>query len=105
MADNARKVSACPSVNSVAATDSLVGYAAANGVPNTVLVPLSVVLGNTAATHRIKNGFSLVVTTPYTPANSTANSTVEKGTVMWDTSYMYIATANGHIKRATLSDF
>lgn len=40
---------------------------------------------------------------PNTPANSTI--TIQKGSVLYDSNYLYIATANNTLKRVALSAF
>ena len=62
------------------------------GIRNTVTV--ANLLGNSSANVVIQN---------VTPANGTI--TVQKGTIMFDSSFIYIATANNVIKKVALSAF
>ena len=64
------------------------------GTPITKKVTVGNLLGNTSANVVIYNS---------TPANSTI--TVKKGTILFDTSYLYVAVANNTLKRVALSSF
>ena len=65
-----------------------------SGTPTTKKVTVANLLGNSAANVVIQN---------VTPANGTI--TVTKGTIMFDSSFIYIATANNVIKKVALSAF
>jgi hypothetical protein len=106
VAQESRKVSDCAQVNSLSTAALILVFDTSNTVANTYLVSSQNLLANTPADHKVANGYNFVLKgSVSTPANSTANSTVEKGTVAWDSSYLYVATSNGHFKRAALSDF
>lgn len=76
------------------ADDLLVIVDDVTGTPTTKKVTVGNFLGNSSAN---------VVIYSATPANSTI--TVKKGTLMFDNTYLYIATANNVLKRVTLSSF
>jgi hypothetical protein len=48
------------------------------------------------------NGTSIIIEQSHTPAD---NATCTAGTMWWDTSYIYVCTASGTVKRAALSTF
>ena len=68
------------------------------------------VLGNVANNNLVMSNNvtlsanTLVIRRAYTPMNSTALE-VAKGTVFFDSNYLYIATSDNHVKRLPLSDF
>jgi len=59
----------------------------------------NVTLSNTA----VLSANAVVVRNSQTPANSTI--TVTKGTIFYDSDYLYVAVANNTLKRVTLSSF
>lgn len=104
-ASNARKASVFAANNGLAANDSVIGVTTADGSPNNCLVTVQALLSNSSADHVTRAGYDLRVGTTATPTNSTSNSAIVKGTIFWDTDYVYVATANGVTKRSALSTF
>jgi hypothetical protein len=94
MSDRAKKITELTALTAPVAVDLLVIVDDPTGTPITKYVTVGNLLGNAAANVVIYNS---------TPANS--NITVKKGTLMFDTSYLYIATANNTLKRVALSTF
>ena len=94
MSDRAKKISELSALTAPAAVDLLVIVDDPTGTPITKYVTVGNLLGNAAANVVIYNA---------TPANSTI--TVKKGTLMFDTDYLYIATANNTLKRIALTAF
>ena len=94
MSDRAKKITELTALTAPVAVDLLVIVDDPTGTPITKYVTVGNLLGNAAANVVIYNS---------TPANSTI--TVKKGTLMFDTSYLYIATANNVLKRVALSTF
>ena len=94
MSDRAKKITELTALTAPVAVDLLVIVDDPTGTPITKYVTVGNLLGNAAANVVIYNS---------TPANSTI--TVKKGTLMFDTSYLYIATANNTLKRLALSAF
>jgi len=95
MSDRAKKISELPALTTPVAEDLVVIVDDPSGTPITKYVTVGNLLGNSTANVTIFN------TT--TPANSTI--TVKKGTLMFDSSYLYVATANNTLKRLALSAF
>lgn len=110
MADQGVKASGLPVwANSVSGNVSVIIVTRNNPVPNTYIVDLSVVYSNSQfdivlGDSNKLSAYTLIVRSNVTPTNSTS-TTVAQGTVFWDTSFFYVATANNHVKRAALSDF
>jgi hypothetical protein len=94
MSDRAKKITELTALTAPVAVDLLVIVDDPTGTPITKYVTVGNLLGNAAANVVIYNS---------TPANSTI--TVKKGTLMFDTSYLYVATANNTLKRIALSSF
>jgi hypothetical protein len=94
MSDRAKKITELTALTAPVAVDLLVIVDDPTGTPITKYVTVGNLLGNAAANVVIYNS---------TPANSTI--TVKKGTLMFDTSYLYVATANNTLKRVALSTF
>lgn len=94
MSDRAKKITELTALTSPANTDVLVIHdASANATKQiTVLNLTDTIYANT-----------LVVTGNSTPANSSV--TVTKGTIFYDTSFLYIAVADNTLKRIPLSTF
>ena len=84
------KTSELPPASTLANTDLLVVVRSPNSSPTTNTVTL--------------NTLRAVLPIANTPANSSA-LTVLGGTLLYDASYLYIATANNTVKRAALSAF
>lgn len=94
MADNVKKTSELSTSNGVAGSDRVVILKDPATSPSTRTVTVANLLGNSQANVVIRN---------VTPSNSTI--TVTKGTIFFDDTYLYIATANNVLKRVTLSSF
>ena len=94
MADKALKISELTALTSISGGDLLVIVDDPTGTPVTKKVTVANWLGNSSANVVIQN---------VTPANGTI--TVTKGTIMFDSSFIYIATANNVIKKVALSAF
>jgi len=94
MSDRAKKISELTALAAPAAEDLMVIVDDPSGTPTTKYVTVGNLFGNSSANVVIYNA---------TPANSTI--TVKKGTLMFDTSYLYIATANNTLKRIALTAF
>ena len=94
MADKALKISELTAITAPSGDDILVIVDDPSGTPTTKKVTVANLLGNSSANVVIQN---------VTPANGTI--TVKKGTIMFDSSFIYIATANNVIKKVALSAF
>ena len=94
MSDRAKKISELSALTAPAAVDLLVIVDDPTGTPITKYVTVGNLLGNAAANVVIYNA---------TPANSTI--TVKKGTLIFDSNYLYVATANNTLKRIALTAF
>jgi hypothetical protein len=94
MADKALKISELNALTAPSGDDILVIVDDPTGTPVTKKVTVANLLGNSSANVVIRN---------VTPANGTI--TVTKGTIMFDSSFIYIATANNVIKKVALSAF
>lgn len=94
MSDRAKKITELSALTAPAADDLLVIVDDVAGTPITKKVTVGNLLGNTSANVVIYNS---------TPANSSI--TVKKGTILFDTSYLYVAVANNTLKRVALSSF
>lgn len=94
MSDRAKKISELSSLGSASGDDLLLIVDDPSGTPSTRSITVSNLLGNSSANVVIYNN---------TPANSAI--TVKKGTLMFDTTYLYVAVANNTIKRISLESF
>jgi len=94
MSDRAKKVSELTALTAPAGEDFLLIVDDPSGTPISKKVTVANLLGNSSANVVIYNT---------TPANSTI--IVKKGTIMFDDSYLYIATANNTLKRVSLGSF
>jgi hypothetical protein len=94
MSDRAKKITELTALAAPAAEDLMVIVDDPSGNPTTKYVTVGNLLGNAAANVVIYNA---------TPANSTI--TVKKGTLMFDNTYLYVATANNSLKRIALNSF
>jgi hypothetical protein len=92
----AKTTSELPVANGLTANDRLVVLGNTAGTSNTYTITVQNLFANAGA--------NVVLQTIATPANSTA-TTVRQGTVLWDSSYIYVATANNTLKRVALSTF
>lgn len=84
------KTSELPVTSTLANTDLLLVVRSPGSNPTTNTIAL--------------NSFRAVLPIANTPANSTA-LTVLGGTLLYDSSYLYIATSNNVVKRVALSTF
>ena len=94
MSDRAKKITELTALAAPSADDLMVIVDDPSGTPVTKYVTVANLLGNSAANVVIYNS---------TPANSTI--TVKKGTVIFDSNYLYVATANNTLKRVALTAF
>jgi hypothetical protein len=94
MSDRAKKISELTALTAPAAEDLMVIVDDPSGTPTTKYVSVGNLFGNVAANVVIYNA---------TPANSTI--TVKKGTLTFDSDYLYVATANNTLKRIALTAF
>ena len=94
MSDRAKKVTELSTLTAPAADDLLLIIDDVAGTPITKKVTVANLLGNSSANVVIFNT---------TPANSAI--TVKKGTVLFDTSYLYVAVSDNTLKRVALSSF
>lgn len=108
MADRAKQISELPTTTSVAANATFVVVDNTTAVANTKQISannlfnnssFNVTLSNTA----ILSANTIIIRNSQTPANSTI--TVSKGTIFFDTDYLYIAVANNTLKRILLTSF
>jgi|TARA_B100001964_G_C14163704_1_gene568020 hypothetical protein len=79
-----------------------------NGTPTNQKIDVKKVFGKVPANTMINGTFeanttSIRVSTSSTPSNSTAAGV--HGNIKWDTSYIYVCTANNVWKRVTLASF
>lgn len=94
MTDRSKKISELTALTTPSGEDFVVIVDDPSGTPITKKVTVANLLGNSAANVVIQN---------VTPANGTI--TVKKGTIMFDSTFLYIATANNVIKKVALSAF
>jgi len=114
-----KKITELAAANSVANSDLLVTVTSPSGSAATKKITVQNFFGNVSTTVVVNNtatvsanltinntliANNLLVVTSSTPANSTS-STITKGTIFYDSNYIYIATANNLVKRAALSTF
>lgn len=94
MSDRSKKITELTALTSAANNDLLIIEDVSANTTNsiTILNLTKTVIANT-----------LVITGNNTPANSTITAT--KGTLFYDTDYLYIAVANNTLKRVALSSF
>lgn len=110
MSDRAKKISELTALTSPSIDDLLVIVDSPSSNAITKKVTVSNLFNNTAANVTISNTFyltanNILITKNTTPANSTSIASSIKGTFWFDGDYIYVTTANGTIKRATLSTF
>jgi hypothetical protein len=101
--DESVKLTAFPVANGLAGTDSVVALYFNGSTTNSSIITATNLFGNSKASYVVQNGYSLIVANTFTPANSTANGI--QGTIAWDSSFIYVCTANNVWKRATLASF
>lgn len=101
MADRSKSITELQSLTTPAGEDLLVIVDSPTSSANTKKVSVQTLFGNTQNLTFVCN--VLVTENKQTPANSSV--TVRKGTVFFDDSYLYVATANNVLKRVSLSSF
>ena len=94
MSDRSKKISELTTLTAPAGGDLLLIVDDPSGTPVTKKVTVANLFGNSAAN---------VVIYGTTPANSTI--TVKRGTLLFDSSYLYVATSDNILKRVTLTSF
>lgn len=94
MANESRKTSELPLANSAQLADRVLILKDPTGNTSTRTISVLDLFGNTAAN---------VVLQSNTPANSSI--TIKKGTIFFDSTYLYIATDNNLLQRITLNAF
>lgn len=95
--DRAKKISELTATTSAVANDQLIIVTNTAGTAVTKKIVVGNLFGNSSANVRIRS-----VTTP---ANSAALANVVAGTLLYDSSYLYVAVANGTLKRVLLESF
>lgn len=120
MADRAKKITELSALTAPAGDDLLVVVdAVTNTVTSSVTyttknVTVGNFLGNTSANVTIRSGYyinannaivnNFIVARKQTPVTS-SGTTDAAGAIWFDDNYIYVATANGTVKRASLSTF
>jgi hypothetical protein len=114
MADRAKKISELTALTSPSGDDLFVIVDSPSSNAITKKVTVAHAFNNTSANVTIKSGYylnannvyanNLMVTRKQTPVVSTGTSDV-MGSIWFDDNYVYVATANGVVKRAALSTF
>jgi len=110
MADRAKKISELTALTAPSIDDLLVIVDSPSSNAITKKVTVSNLFNNTAANVTISNTYyltanNILITKNTTPTDSASIPTAVKGTFWFDANYIYVATANGTIKRAALSTF
>lgn len=110
MADRPRSIPELPALTTLASDDLIlvVDTSAANtakkattSLINGVIAKSDIIMDDAA----IISTNNLVLRGIYTPDNSTSLQSVSKGTIFFDTEYLYIAIDDNYVKRVALSDF
>lgn len=109
MADRAKKISELAALTAPSNDDLLVIVDSPANNAITKQVTVNNFLNNSQANVTVGNTFYLsannfVIRRRATPVSSTGTSDLQ-GSIWFDTNYIYVATANGTIKRAALSSF
>lgn len=110
MADRAKKISELTAVTQPSSDDLLVIVdGPSSNTPATKQVTVQNFFNNAAANVTVGNTFYLsannfVIRRLQTPATSSGTADL-RGSIWFDVDYIYVATANGTIKRAALSSF
>lgn len=100
MADRAKTIPELPVSTALNSTDLFVIVVDPTNTANTKQITASNVFGNSALD---LSANSLILAERSTPANSSI--TVTKGSIFFDDSYIYVATANNTLKRIELTSF
>lgn len=101
MANESSKISELPVANSLTTGVKIPVVVNPDTSPETRVVNVEVLFTNTANLNVVSN--TLIITKSSTPSNSTP--TVTKGTIWFDSTYLYVAVANNQVKRVLLSSF
>jgi hypothetical protein len=109
MADRAKKISELVALTAPSNDDLLVIVDSPANNAITKQVTVSNFLNNSQANVTVSNTYYLsannfVIRRRNTPATSSGTSDLQ-GSIWFDTNYIYVAVANGTIKRASLSTF
>lgn len=109
MADRAKKISELPALTSPAAEDLLVIVDAPSSNAVTKQVTVGNLLNNVAANVTVSNTYylsanNIQIKRKATPVVSSGTTDLQ-GSIWFDDNYIYVATANGTVKRAALSTF
>lgn len=114
MADRAKKISELTALTGPSTDDLLVIVDDPSGNAATKSVTVSNFLNNSSANVTIKSSYYLnannavvnnfIIARKATPVASSGTSDAE-GALWFDTNYLYVAVANGTIKRVALSSF
>lgn len=126
-----KKITELPAANSVANSDLFVTVTSPSSTATTKKITVQNVFGNITTTVAVNNTATvsgsltvlsdssflsnvainntllpnnLIIPTRATPANSTS-TTIRAGSVFYDSNFIYVATANNVVKRASLSTF
>lgn len=109
MADRAKKISELTALTAPSTDDLLVIVDDPSGNSATKKVTVGNFLNNAAANVTVSNTHylsanNLVIRRRTTPVSSSGTADLQ-GSIWFDTNYIYVAVANGTIKRAALSTF
>ena len=104
-AAQSRKTSAFTPSTGLQSNDAVGAVTLTAAAPNNVIVTIQTLLANSQGDHVVQPNFDLRFGNSNTPANSTAIPTVVKNSIWADSDYIYVATANGTVKRAVLNSF
>lgn len=126
-----KKITELPAANSVANSDLFVAVTSPSGAAATKKITVQNLFGNISTTVAVNNSASvsgnltvtsdsafqsnvtinntlisnnLIIPTRATPANSTS-TIISEGTIFHDNIYLYVATANNVVKRASIATF
>jgi len=108
--DRSRKITEFTAATIAAPTDAFLIAANTAGAPVNRKLPVGTLFGNIISPTTFANNVSvsvdkLTIRNNITPANSTALSTVTAGTIWADDTYLYVAVADGIVKRVGLTLF
>lgn len=111
MATEVKKISELTATTTANSTDYFVLVTDTGGTPSTnrlnagrlLTQGLKARFANTTASQFTTTSDKIVIQNTKTPANS--SMTIAKGSIFFDTNYIYVAVANNTIKRVSLSAF
>jgi len=111
MATEVKKISELTATTTANSTDYFVLVSDTSGTPTTnrlnagrlLTQGLKARFANTTASQFTTTSDKIVIENDKTPSNSSI--TISKGSVFFDTNYIYVAVANNTIKRVSLSSF